>query len=277
MLFSPVKPIVHPSDPELYCANQPVNNRLIRITMRYLGVLLSALIAATSFGHTSEQQQFSPAEREVVNVQRARMDAAARRDLETWAGYVAEDCIFSGDDGSLLTRDQMVAYYKKVPAEYDRALDPREYIVHLYGNTAVVNLRATDHEPAGGIDITGEQRRTETFIKRNGSWIAVAIQWSAVPINHRKPVSTAGLSFQEYVGEYRARPKDDVETISIKDGRLWSQTGRDGDWCEYAGDETFFYKTDIGQFTFSRDAQGHVQGYTYRRADGQEIYSPKIK
>jgi hypothetical protein len=245
--------------------------------MRHVRILLFALSTAASIAHASEPQQFSPAEQEIVNVQKARMDAAARRDLGAWSGYVADDCIFSGDDGSFLTKSQMIAYYRKVPAEYDRALDPREYTIHFYGDTAVVNLRATDHEPAGGIDITGEQRRTETFIRRNGSWIAVAIQWSALPVNHRKPVSTEGRSFQEYAGEYRARPKDDIETISIKDGRLWSQTGKDGDWCEYAGGETFFYKTDVGQFTFSRDAQGRVNGYTYRRADGQEIYLQKIK
>jgi len=244
--------------------------------MRHLSVLLFALFTAASFARTSEQQQFSPVEQEVVNIQKARMDAAARRDLEVWSRYVAEDCIFSGDDGSLQTKAQMIVYYKKVPAEYDRALDPREYTVHLYGNTAVVNLRATDHEPVGGTDITTEQRRTETFIKRDGSWVAIAIQWTAVPINHRKPVSTEGRSFQEYVGQYKARPKDDVETFSIKDGRLWSQTGNAGDWCEYAGGETFFYRSDIGQFTFSRDSKGHINGYTYRHSDGQETFSQKI-
>jgi hypothetical protein len=93
--------------------------------MRHLGALLFALSATTSIAHTSEQQHFSPEEQELVNVQKARMDAAARRDLEVWSGYVAEDCIFSGDDGSLMTKAQMIAYYKKVPAEYDRALDPR--------------------------------------------------------------------------------------------------------------------------------------------------------
>jgi hypothetical protein len=244
--------------------------------MRHLSVLLFALFTAACLARTSEPQQFSPAEQEVVNIQKARMDAAARRDLEAWSRYVADDCIFSGDNGSLLTKAQMIAYYKKVPAEYDRALEPREYIVHLYGNTAVVNLRATDHEPAGGVDITGEQRRTETFVKQNGSWMAIAIQWSALPINHRKPVSREGRSLQEYVGQYKARPKDDIEMISIKDGRLWSQTGDAGDWCEYAGGDTFFSTSDFGQFTFSRDAQGRVKGYTYRRPDGQEIYSARI-
>jgi len=245
--------------------------------MRYLGLVLFALCMTPSLGNAGAGQKFSPAEQEVVDVQKARMDAAARRDMAAWSRYVAEDCIISGDNGTVQTKAQIMAYYKKVPAEYDRALDPREYVVHLYGDTAVVNLRATDHEPYGDTDLTGEQRRTETFIKRNGSWLAVAIQWSVIPINHRKPVVVEGRSYQEYVGVYKTRPKDDVETISIKDGRLWSQTGNDGDWCEPAGGDTFFYKSDVGSFTFSRDAQGHVTGYTYYRFDGQEFHAQKIK
>jgi hypothetical protein len=33
----------------------------------------------------------------------------------------------------------------------------------------------------------------------------------------------------------------------------------------------------LGSFTFVRDAQGHVTGYTYQRWDGQEIHAKKIK
>ena len=41
--------------------------------------------------------------------------------------------------------------------------------------------------------------------------------------------------------------------------------------------DTFFFKDDLGSETFSRDSQGHVIGYTYHRADGQEIHVKKIK
>jgi hypothetical protein len=53
-----------------------------------------------------------------------------------------------------------------------------------------------------------------------------------------------------------------------------------GDMAEYlpSGVDTFFLKEgDLATFEFSRDARGHVTGYTYRRIDGQEIHVKKIK
>jgi hypothetical protein len=245
--------------------------------MRYLACLLLALCATATLANAAETQKLAPAEQEVVNLHKARMDAAARRDMPAWTLYVAEDCIFSSDGGTVLTKAQMLAHYDKVPAQYDRALDPRDYVVRLYGNTAVVNYRATNHEQFGATDLTTEQRRTETLVKRDGSWLLVAIQWDNLPINYRKPVVVDGRSYKDYVGQYQWRPGDDVETISVKDRKLWSQTGGDGDWCLPAGGDTFFYREDLGSFTFSRDAQGGVTGYIHHRFDGQEIHAEKIK
>ena len=244
--------------------------------MRHLVcVLLAACFA--SFPNALRSQTLAPAEQEVVGAIRARMDAAAQRQVETWARYVADGCILSSDDGSLMTKAQMLAHYKKVRAEYDRALDPRDFKVHIYGDTAVANYRATTHEQFGATDITNEQRRTDTLIKRNGAWLLIAIQWNNLPVNYREPTSGSGGRSNEYVGQYRARPEDEIETISFRDGKLWSQTGEEGAWCLPAGGETFFYREDLGSFTFTRNAQGVVTGYTYRRSDGREIFNQKIK
>jgi hypothetical protein len=171
----------------------------------------------------------------------------------------------------------MLEHYKKVPAMYDSALNPRDHIVHLYGNTAIVSYLATNHEQFGNTDLTTEQRRTETFVKRDGSWLLIAIHWHDLPINHRKPAVVEGRSYTEYLGEYKSRPEDDVETVFVKDAKLWSRTGTDlGEWLPADGD-TFFFKEDLGSLTFSRDNKGRVIGYTYRRSNGQEIYNTKIK
>jgi hypothetical protein len=61
------------------------------------------------------------------------------------------------------------------------------------------------------------------------------------------------------------------------DGKLWSQTGDEKGECLPAGGDTFFYQDDLGSFTFSRNAEDRVTGYTYRRFDGQEIYCMKVK
>jgi ketosteroid isomerase-like protein len=243
--------------------------------MRHLACLLFAL-CTTAAAYNAEAQKLSPAEQEVVNVSKARIEAAANRDMAAWTRYVAEDCIFT-DGGSISTKAQMLEHYKKVPAKYDRALNPRDHIVHLYGNTAIVSYLATNHEQFENTDYTEEQRRTETFVKRDGSWLLVAIQWGDLPINHRKPAVVEGRSYTEYLGEYKARPEDDVEIVFVKDGKLWSRTGTDqGEWLP-AGGDTFFLKEDLGSLTFSRDDKGRVIGYTYRHCDGQEIYNAKIK
>jgi len=53
--------------------------------------------------------------------------------------------------------------------------------------------------------------------------------------------------------------------------------GKDEDENLPLGGETFFVKSNPASVTFSRDAQGHVIGYTCHKADGQEIHVKKIK
>jgi ketosteroid isomerase-like protein len=244
--------------------------------MRHLACLLLALCITAFSGNIAEAQKLSPAEQDVVNANKARMEAAANRDMAAWTRYVAEDCIFA-DGANISTRAQMLAHYRKVPANYDRALNPRDHIVHLYGNTAIVTYLATDHEQYGEIDLTTEQRRTETFLKQDGSWLLIAIQSDDLPINHRKPVVVEGRSYNDYVGEYQSRPADEAETLSVKDGKLWGEIGAEGGEWLPAGGDTFFYRDDLGTSTFSRDAQGRVTGFTYRSCAGQEIHTKKIQ
>jgi len=68
-----------------------------------------------------------------------------------------------------------------------------------------------------------------------------------------------------------------VESISVKVGKLWSQSGKDENEYLTLGSETFFIRNDIASMTFSRDPQGHVTGYTYNREDGQDYHVKKIK
>jgi hypothetical protein len=246
--------------------------------MRYLTFLAFALCLPAGTICAQDQPKLSPVEQEVVNISKARVDAASRRDIAALAGYFAEGCIFSTDDGTVITKTELMGYYRKPTAAYGRLVDPRDHIVHVYGNTAVVNYRVSGHEQFGGTDLISEQRRTETWLKQNGSWLLIAMQWDNLPINFRKPVAVDPKVYQDYVGEYLDHPGGDVETVSVRDGKLWSRIGNDEDEYLPAGGDAFFLKEgDLGTFVFSRDAQGHVTGYTSHRVDGQEIPVKKIK
>jgi hypothetical protein len=161
-----------------------------------------------------------------------------------------------------------------MPPEYDHSVNPRDYVIHVYGSTAVVNFRLMVHEQS---DIISEQRQTETYVIQNGSWLLVARQSRNLPVNFRKPVAVDTANYRDYADEYEWRPHGDVDIVSVKEGKLWSRFGEDEDEYLPLATKTFFVKSDIGSVTFVRDAQGHVSGYTYHRGDGQQIHVKKIK
>jgi hypothetical protein len=142
-----------------------------------------------------------------------------------------------------------------------------------------MNHRVTIHEQFTDSDIISEQRYTTTWTKQNGSWMMVAMHWENLPVNFHKPVPVDTSVYKDYVGQYQWRPLDDVETIWMKDGKLWSRFSKETEDDEYLplSSDSFFLRDDIGGVTFVRDPQGHVTGYTYHRWDGQEIHVKKIK
>jgi len=245
--------------------------------MRSIACLSFALCLFASTIRAQDQPAFSPAQHEVLNASQAKRDARNRRDIATWAAYIADDCVFSSDDGVLLTKAQLMEFYEKHIVEYDHSTNHRDFVVRLHGNTAVVNSRATVHEQFGDTEIISEQRATETWVKENGSWRMIASQWGNLPVNFRKPVLTDTSAYKDYVGQYEWRPLGTVDIVSVKDGKLWSRFGMDEDEYLPLGSETFFVETDLGSVTFVRDTQGRVTGYTYHRWDGQEIHVKKIK
>jgi hypothetical protein len=245
--------------------------------MRSFRRVLVVLCLLPGTMNAADQRKFTPAEQDVINAHEARTEASNKRDQAAYSSYVAEYCIFSTDNGSVLTKAQIVAATAKLPTEYDHSTNNRDYVVHLYGDTAVLNLRSTVHEQFTDSDIVSEMRMTETYIKQNGSWLLIARQWGKIPVNYRKPAAVDPATYKDYAGQYEWRPLDDVETVSVKDGRMWSQSGNDVEEFLPLGADSFFLRNELGMNTFTRDAQGHVVGYTYRDADGQEIHVKKIK
>ena len=246
--------------------------------MRPFTCLLAALCLSCCVIGAQDQPKFSPAQQEVLDVHKALGEALQKRDYATFSRLVADDCMYSNENGILDTNHKAhLMELSKLPLAYDHGVNPRDFVVHVYGTTAVLNYRVTTHEQFTDADIISEQRATETYIKQNGSWLLIARQWGNLPVNFHKPVNNDGTLYKDYVGEYQWRPLGEVETISLRDGKLWSKFGADEDEYLPLGSETFFIRSDLGSITFVRDTQGHVAGYTYHRWDGQEIHSKKIK
>jgi ketosteroid isomerase-like protein len=81
--------------------------------MRYLTCLVVVLCISASLLFAADQPKYSPAEQEVINVSQARREAVNRRDMETAARYISDDCLFSSDDGNLETKAQVIERLKR--------------------------------------------------------------------------------------------------------------------------------------------------------------------
>ena len=241
--------------------------------LRHWRLTVVALLVA----NTTAQQKFSLAQQEVLNASAARRDAYNQRDLPALDRFIADDCLISTDDGGLVTKADLLKHLKNLPPGYDRIADARDFAVRVHDGVAVISLRSTTHEQFTATDIVTEQRRTETWMKRDDAWVLVAVQTGNLPVNFRKPVVSASPNLKEYVGQYEWRPGVETEIVSLNHGKLWSRLDNDEDEYLPLGSDTFFIRNDLGTVTFTRSPDGHVSGYTYRRVDGQEIAVKRIK
>ena len=188
--------------------------------MRYFTCLVVAFCISVSMLFAADPPKYTPAEQEVIDASMARREAVNRRDLVAAARFVADDSLFSDDDGNVATKAQAMEASKK-PIEYDRITSSRDFVVRQHGDTAVLNFQVTGHEQFGDVDIVSEQRRTETWMKQNGSWLMIAVQWGNLPVNFRKPVAVDAKVFADYVGEYGWR-SGMTDSVTVKDGKLRS-------------------------------------------------------
>jgi len=100
-------------------------------------------------------------------------------------------------------------------------------------------------------------------ILQDGWWLLIARQWGKIPTNFQKPVGVDSSIYKDYVGQYEWRPLDNVETISVKDGRLWTQSGNEApEELLPLGADSFFLRSDLGINKFAREPNGRITGNT---------------
>lgn len=78
-----------------------------------------ALCLSTGMFKAADQPKLSPAQQEVINAHEARTESRNKRDQAVYSRYAADDYIFSGDDGSVLTNIQLMASVGKFPMGAD--------------------------------------------------------------------------------------------------------------------------------------------------------------
>lgn len=117
----------------------------------------------------------------VMAAERAWTEAHLRGDVETLARLMAEDYCKIESDGSVSDRRRALASYTPGTRYWEQARGD-EYMVRVYGDTALVIGRWTARGMNNGAPFDYTARFLSVYVKRAGEWKMVAEQSTEISI-----------------------------------------------------------------------------------------------
>jgi ketosteroid isomerase-like protein len=109
-----------------------------------------------------------------------------KNDPKVFQEFFADDVIYTRAVGVTVAKaDILKNIGVRATNEPEATFDADDFIVHTYGEMAVVNFRLIMHNNEGGKATTSYFRNTGTFLKRHGKWQAVAWQATKIPETSR--------------------------------------------------------------------------------------------
>jgi ketosteroid isomerase-like protein len=151
-----------------------------------LGALVFALSALVSAQAPETKKAPPPAraagqdtEAALMKMERDAAAALTKRDIAGFGSIMAEDAVFTGPDGAVQSKAQLLADVKagELVIESTNISDLK---VRVFGDAAVATYATTDKGKYKGRDISGRYRWTDTFVRRGGKWQVVAGQGTPI-------------------------------------------------------------------------------------------------
>jgi ketosteroid isomerase-like protein len=201
------------------------------------------------------------------------LDAVAPGDVAVWRRYLAEDCIYSDEEGNVKTKQDLLKELKPLPKGYLGSIKMGEPKVLAQENVIVLSHRDREELELYGQKLVTYFQSTDTWAKsQDGQWKLIAVQVMAIP-NERKPIPVSPKKLDEYVGQYQLAP-DVIYTITREDDKLFGQrTGRAKEELLQLCADTFYRKgVWRGEKVFERDSEGRIVRLLDRRENNDLVW-----
>jgi len=180
-----------------------------RITILTLFVGLGMLSLACSTPAGNDEQT-------LIQLEQDWSEALVKADQPAFDRIMAVDYIFIDPDGQVVTKAQGDAEFKAGVTKFD-AFVSDDMKVRVFGDTAIVTGRATMTGTSKGKDISGQDRWTDVFVRRDGRWQAVSSHASHVkPTEDAWEVGTWKLNLAQ--SKFDPGPPPQSETRTWRDG-----------------------------------------------------------
>jgi hypothetical protein len=142
-----------------------------------LTIAMSSILTGQANGQNNKQS--GDVEQTLMNIEQELTNALLKSDASTFDRYFADTFIFTDPGGGLGNKTQMIASMKAGDFKFESSkIDSMK--VQVYGNTAVVSYRTADKGHIKDLDISGQYRWTDVFVKLNDRWQIVAGQGTRI-------------------------------------------------------------------------------------------------
>jgi ketosteroid isomerase-like protein len=146
----------------------------------FLATLL-VLVATAACSERGARSARGPADvaGELIIQERIWTEAIKDRDRGALENLLADDFIFTDDEGNVYDKAQYISTVTDVIRVTAYTVD--QTTVHEYGDIGIVAGRWTGTQTVEGKDASGAFRFTDTFVRRPGGWEGVASHDTRIP------------------------------------------------------------------------------------------------
>jgi Domain of unknown function (DUF4440) len=124
---------------------------------------------------------------ELVRMVRDFLAAVPKGERQVFDSFFADDVIYTRSAGVTVDKAEILRNIDvRAANEPGATYEADNFLVHTYGEMAIVNFRLVQHNNRAGKQETNFFRNTGTFLKRNGKWQVVAWQATRVPDNEKQ-------------------------------------------------------------------------------------------
>ncbi len=111
---------------------------------------------------------------QVIRLQSDLVDAYIHRDFSTIDRILADDYVFTNEDGMVELKSQVVADFSRGGERTITSYVIGDQKVRVYGEAAVMTYSYTSRETYNGQEVGGTFRITRVFARFDGHWRMVA-------------------------------------------------------------------------------------------------------
>lgn len=201
------------------------------------------------------------------------LDAIAPGDVAVWQKYLADGCIYTDEEGNVMTKEELLKELKPLPKGYIGKIKMGEPKLFIQDDVIVMSHRDREELELYGQKLITWFHLTDTWAKqKDGQWKLVAAHVSAIP-NERKPIAVRPDKLDDYVGQYRLAT-DVIYTVTREGDKLFGQrTGRAREELLALCADTFYRKgVWRGEKVFERDGKGKVVRMLDRRENNDLVW-----